>query len=112
MGSHFRKTDQLRPKLVIDRFKADNPEWWKTADLLEQNICWGGEVAAAKLTKQLKPTKVIIYGGEMPGKLIIQHKLRKTTEGNIELIKQFWKMEIPFFVVGATARDLLLQHAQ
>jgi hypothetical protein len=88
--------DQLRPKLVIDRFKADHPDWWKTVDLLEHNICWGGEVAAAKLTKQLKPAKVIIYGDEMPGKLIIQHKLRKATEGNVELIKQFWEFDHAF----------------
>jgi hypothetical protein len=85
--------EQLRPKLVINRFKADNPEWWQKVNPLEYEICWGGEIAAAKLTQQLKPVKVTIFGNEMPGKLIIQNKLRKTTDGNIEFIKQFWKFD-------------------
>ena len=85
--------DQLRPKLVIDRFMADNPEWWNRVNLLEYGICWGGEIAAVKLTQQLKPVKATIYGNEMPGKLIIQNKLRKTTDGNIEFMKRFWKFD-------------------
>ncbi|WP_319523421.1 type IV toxin-antitoxin system AbiEi family antitoxin [uncultured Desulfosarcina sp.] len=87
--------DQLRPKLVIDRFNADNPEWWKTTNPLDYDMHWGGEVAAAKLTQQLRPEKVIIYGKELPGKLIIKNKLRKTDEGKIEILKPFWKFEDP-----------------
>jgi hypothetical protein len=82
--------EQLRPKLGIERFKADDPEWWKNVDIADYNACWGGEVAAAKLTEQLKPEKVVIYAPEPPGKLIIEKKLRKTTAGNIEILKPFW----------------------
>ena len=56
--------DQLRPKLVIDRFRADDFNWWKDVDITEYGACWGGEVAAAKVTKQLKPEKGIIYAHE------------------------------------------------
>lgn len=52
------------------------------------NACWGGEVAAAKITKQLKPERVIIYAPEPTGKLIIEKKLRKTTTGDIEILKR------------------------
>jgi len=87
--------DQLRPKLVIDRFNADNPEWWQTTNPLDYDMHWGGEVAAAKLTRQLKPGRVIIYGKELSAKLIIKNKLRKTDEGKIEILEPFWKFKNP-----------------
>jgi len=85
--------DQLRPKLIIGRFNADNPEWWKTINPMDYAICWGGEVAAANLTQHLNPEKIIIYGRKLPGKLIIQNQLRKTDEGNIEFLEPFWKFD-------------------
>jgi hypothetical protein len=57
-------------------------------------------VAAAKLTKQLKPEKVIIYAPEPPGKLIIEQKLRKTTAGDIEILKPFWTFDHEFDALG------------
>jgi hypothetical protein len=92
--------EQLRPKLGLARFKADDPDWWKDVDIVGYNACWGGEVAAAKLTKQLKPEKVIIYAPEPPGKLIIEQKLRKTTTGDIEILKPFWTFDHEFDAIG------------
>ena len=87
---------QLRPKLVIERFKADTPRWWEKVDIMDYGACWGGEVAAAKLTKRLKPEKVIIYANDPPGKLIIEKKLRKAADGDIEILKPFWKFDHEF----------------
>lgn len=92
--------EQLRPKLGLARFKADDPHWWKDIDIPGYNACWGGEVAAAKLTKHLKPAKVIIYAPEPPGKLIIEQKLRKTTAGDIEILKPFWTFDHEFDALG------------
>ena len=92
--------EQLRPKLDIGRFKADDPDWWKDIDITGYNACWGGEVAAAKLTRQLKPEKVIIYAPEPPGKLIIEQKLRKTTGGDIEILKTFWTFDHELDALG------------
>lgn len=92
--------DQLRPKLGIARFKADHPDWWKDIDIMGYNAFWGGEVAAARITKQLKPEKVIIYAHEPPGKLIIEQKLRKTTTGDIEILKPFWKFDHELLHLG------------
>ncbi len=92
--------EQLRPKLGPGRFKADNHDWWKDVDITEYNACWGGEVAAAKLTRQLKPEKVIIYAPEPPGKLIIEQKLRKTTAGDIEILKPFWRFDHELDALG------------
>jgi len=88
--------DQLRPKLVIDRFKAPHHDWWKKVNIVEHHACWGGEVAAAKLTQHLKPEKVVIYANEPPGKLIIGNKLRKANDGDVEILKPFWKFKHEF----------------
>lgn len=92
--------DQLRPKLGIERFRADHPDWWETVEIVNYNACWGGEVAAAKITKRLKPEKVIIYAPELPGKLIIGKKLRKTMTGNIEILKPFWNFNHQLMNLG------------
>ena len=88
--------DQLRPKLVIDRFRADHYNWWKEVNIVAHHACWGGEVAAAKLTQHLKPEKVVIYANEPPGKLIIEKKLRKAIDGDVEILKPFWKFKHEF----------------
>ena len=92
--------DQLRPKLGIERFKADHPGWWENVDIVKYNACWGGEVAAAKITKRLKPEKVILYAPEPPGKLIIGKKLRKTMTGDIEILRPFWKFDHQLMNLG------------
>ena len=45
--------DQLRPKLVLGRFQADDFNWWKDVDIKKYEAFWGGEVAAAMVTQQL-----------------------------------------------------------
>lgn len=92
--------EQLRPKLGIARFRADQPDWWKNVDIADYDACWSGEVAAAKITKHLKPEKIIIYAPEPPGKLIIEKKLRKTTTGDIEILRTFWKFDHKLINLG------------
>jgi hypothetical protein len=58
--------ERLRPKLLISRFSAEKPDWWKEVQLETMKACWSGEVAAAKLTKYLKPQVKTIYA---PNKL-------------------------------------------
>ena len=52
----------------------------------------GGEVAAAYLTKYLKPKVVTIYAKE-PGRIALAHRLRKKPDGNVEILKIFWNFE-------------------
>jgi hypothetical protein len=52
---------KLRPKLNPRRFRAEDPEWWKQADVTGLHGYWGGEVAAHRLTKYLKPTTCTLY---------------------------------------------------
>ena len=88
---------KLRPKLNPRRFRAENPDWWKTADLHNLGAYWGGEVAAARLTKYLKPAACTIYCKavrmrETLNKLVTDHRLRADPNGNIEVLDAFWNL--------------------
>ena len=83
---------QLRNKLIMGRYRAEENEWWKYANLEEVNAFWGGEVAAQKLTDFLKPQIVTIYTPNPPGKLILLNRLKKDPNGDIEVLRAFWRI--------------------
>jgi len=85
--------DQLRPKNIVGRYDAQNVDWWKNEELTDFTAYWGGEIAAAKLTKYLKPQIVTIYVKGEPGRLLLKHRIRKESEGNIEILRAFWKFQ-------------------
>jgi hypothetical protein len=85
--------DQLRPKKLVGRYKAPDVEWWKDEELTNFTAYWGGEIAAAKLTKYLKPQVITIYVKEKPGRLLLKHRIMKEPNGNIEILKAFWNFE-------------------
>ena len=89
--------EQLRPKLFRGRFKAINYDWWKDVDIGDFGAYWGGEVAAAFLTKYLRPEIVTIYTKQPVGKLILKNKLKKDPDGNVEILNLFWNFELHTF---------------
>lgn len=86
---------RLRNKLATRRFTAQDPEWWKEAQPREYGAYWGGEVAAAKLTKYLIPKTCTLYTLEDPKHLIIRHRLRPDPMGTIEILDAFWEHALP-----------------
>lgn len=90
---------KLRHKLNPRRFRAENPEWWKNADLTGQETYWGGEVAGQRLTNYLKPATYTLYikprqNQDAPNplaKLVIANRLHADPKGNIEILDAFWK---------------------
>jgi hypothetical protein len=88
--------EELRPKKLIGRYRADTFDWWKQADIEKFQAYWGGEIAAAMLTKYLKPEKIAIYTRQPLGKLMLKHKIRKDLKGNIEIYEVFWEFEYPW----------------
>ncbi|SDR15343.1 type IV toxin-antitoxin system AbiEi family antitoxin [Paraburkholderia tuberum] len=52
---------RLLPKLNVQRFAVGDPSWWQHAELPAGQAWWGGEVAAAKLTGQLRPAAQTLY---------------------------------------------------
>jgi len=85
--------EQLRPKQIKARFKAPKHDWWKDIEIQDFGAFWGGETAAALLTKYLKPEVVTIYTLKPAGKLVLKNKLKRHPDGNVEILNVFWNFE-------------------
>lgn len=85
--------EQLRPKKMIGRFRADNHNWWENTDLNEINALWGGEVAANKMTQYLKPQIITIYAKQPIGRFLFKNRLKNDVNGDIEILNIFWEFE-------------------
>jgi len=85
--------EQLRPKKLLGTFKATKPDWWKGADLPGPETYWGGEITAAKFTQHLKPQTGTIYTHKLQGLMewLIRNRIRQDPDGNIEIMRVFWK---------------------
>lgn len=85
--------EQLRPKLTLGRFKTEHADdWWQKVDL-PSDAFWGGEVAAKLLTKYLRPETVTIYTESNLPKLQARHRLLHDPNGDVELLRRFWKFD-------------------
>lgn len=83
--------ERLRPKQILGRYKGEYDGWWNKKELHNLNAKWGGEVAAAKLTKYLHPELITIYTkAEYLNQLLLECKLRKDPTGEVEILNQFW----------------------
>jgi len=88
--------ERLKNKILLGRFEGPE-DFWRHAQLKINNAQWGGEVAAYKLTKYLKPEEFAIYADEeYLTNIIIQNRLRKAEDGNICIIQQFWPEDTYF----------------
>jgi hypothetical protein len=85
--THYPVT--LRPKLGLGRFRAD-PERLRQIDLTQFDAYWGGELAADRLTRYLKPGHFTIYTGKPIAKLVGTGRMRAEPEGNLEIMEKFW----------------------
>jgi hypothetical protein len=88
--THYPVT--LRPKLNLGRFQAE-PDRLRQADLTRQRAFWGGEPAAEKLTRYLKPARFTIYAHEPLAKLIAAGRMRAAENGNVEILARFWNFD-------------------
>ncbi len=86
--------EQLRPKMIMGFYAADNLGWWKNAEIENFNVFWGGEVAAAWLTEYLKPQKITIYVNQPISRFLMRNKIRKDPNGDIEILRVFWNFEV------------------
>ena len=90
-GSVTAYAEQLRPKLLLGRYRGAEG-WWQEAQLDPEQALWGGEVAAAKLTNYLKPQLVTIYvERDRAGLILLPNRLKKDPEGEVELLARFWQ---------------------
>ena len=99
--------ERLRPKRLLGTYMTTDTNLLKNTELANFGAYWGGEIAAAKLTKYLKPQTVTIYTREKPGKLMLTLKLRKDPNGNIEILKPFWNFTSDWPHLDNTHHDLV-----
>jgi len=83
----------LYPQLLMGRYQAADPDWWKKLDAAKYKVLLGAEPAAALATRYLRPGVVTLYAKEMPARLMTAYRLRKAEEGNIELRRRFWPFD-------------------
>jgi len=84
-------TEQLRPKLLLGRYRG-NDGWWQNAQLKPEQALWGGETAAAKLTDYLKPQEITVYlDKDNTAAVLIPNRLKKDPAGDVELVARFWQ---------------------
>jgi hypothetical protein len=81
---------RLRPKLLLGRYGGEKADWWKEARPESEGGCWGGEVAAAKLTGYLKPVVKTIYAPTKLVRLQVKFHLMPGDRGDTEVLKKFW----------------------
>ena len=84
-------TEQLRPKLLLGRYRGTDG-WWQNAQLKPEQALWGGETAAAKLTDYLKPQEITVYlDKDNTAAVLIPNRLKKDPAGDVELVARFWQ---------------------
>lgn len=81
--------ERLRPGLVLGRFQPPTAAWWKEA-VLDSGL-WTGEVAAAILTRYLKPGTTAIFSPSPANDFILRHGLKMDPRGDVEFLKPFWR---------------------
>jgi hypothetical protein len=89
---------RLLPKLNVQRFAVGDPSWWQHAELPAGQAWWSGEVAAAKLTGQLRPGSQTLYveptaRTAVTMALAKRHRLRADSAGTLEIIDAFWHLD-------------------
>ncbi|WP_320534443.1 type IV toxin-antitoxin system AbiEi family antitoxin [Robbsia andropogonis] len=116
---------RLRPKLNARRFSAADPEWWRnmtptrsSSTEAETRTWWSGEVAAALLTKDLRPETQTLYVTPENRSTALAHvikagRLRADSVGDITILDSFWDPErqgpedgiVPLLLVYADLMD-------
>jgi hypothetical protein len=90
--------DVLRPRLFLKRMRFTNPNQqnsWQALALQNTDgvVLWGGEPAASELTNYISPEKFTIYSDNSWQNLMEELHLIPDENGNIEILRMFWKEE-------------------
>jgi len=85
---------QLRPRTLLGRYYVPALDGWQDWPLATHGAQWGGEPAAALLTRYLKPGELTLYADKLPGLLAARYRFTK--EGDVghkavvEVRRRFW----------------------
>ena len=88
--------EKLRPKILVGYFEGD-PGWWQGRILDPDFGLWGGEIAAARLTGDMKPQVITVYAAPLKiNSLLLECRLRKNRNGDIQVYERFWEPMKPY----------------
>jgi hypothetical protein len=86
--------ENLRKGLLLGKYRAVDDDWWKIAEMYQLKALWSGEIAAAQITKYLRPQDKTIYIEKHKlNDFIKLNKLIVDPRGNIEILTKFWAYE-------------------
>lgn len=80
----------LRPRLLLGRFRGDLERIATRAEGWRKDLLLGGELAAARLTRHLRPETATFHTKEIDPKVIVGLTLRADAEGNVDFRRRFW----------------------
>ena len=83
----------LRPKLALGRYRTEMNRWWTKFDPQAYELVIGGEPAAERLTRYLRPETVTVYGARANPRFLLDFKMRADPGGPVEVLKRFWNFE-------------------
>jgi hypothetical protein len=80
----------LRPRLLLGRFHGDMKVLLNRAGQWPEGLLVGGELAAARLTRHLRPGTATFYAQAIEPRLILKLVLKADAEGNVDFRRRFW----------------------
>lgn len=80
----------LRPRLFLGRFRGDMNALHTRTGHWPEGLLVGGELAAARLTRHLRPGTATFYARAVDPKAILKLALRAEREGNVDIRRLFW----------------------
>lgn len=85
---------QLRPKQLLRTLATPAFETWREWHLQADAARWGGEPAAALLTKHLEPGVLTLYAEKVPARLMVAYRMTTArpneTRNLVEIRRPFW----------------------
>ena len=83
----------LQPRLLIGRYRAENLTWCDTIDPTHYGAMLGGEPAAGRITRYLRPGTATFYTERIDPRLLVDLRLRPDANGNVDIYRRFWTFD-------------------
>ncbi len=80
----------LRPRLLLGRFRGDLAALHARTTQWPGGLLIGGELAAARLTRHLRPGTATFYSQAIDPKVPLKLVLKADGEGNVDFRRRFW----------------------
>lgn len=84
----------LQPRLLLGRYETRAFEKWRDVELRNHHAVWGGEAAAALITRYLKPETLTLWVDKPTPRLLAELGLRQEEKGRVQIRQKFWTREV------------------